>query len=608
MTALPLALFRKSVRFVRPLLWVVAVGLAAWLLKVSWMRWLDPQIDFGREIYTAWRIREGDLLVRDLNRLYGPLSDYWNATLFLCFGTSLRTLVWANLLVYAGIVWVLHSLLRRAFGFFPAAAATLAGIAVFGFGHYVGIGNYNYAAPYGHAATHGMLLLLLLLAWLARDFAGRSRWHGWLDGLLFGLICLTKTEYVLAGGLLLAAEGTRVAYARGWPAAGRWVAHCALAGALVMLLTWALFCPALGPADAAKAAWMAILVLGQSGAVNNIFQANAMGTDHWADNLKNLGAALGGTLLALGAVVALARALAALVPRPARPWLLPVLLAGGAVAGWYVPWLEAGRAFPGLLLVALGWLAWDGHRRRTPQHYISARWWLGVLLVLAAGGMLARMALNPRLYHYGFFQAMLAGVVAIAFLLRTVPALAGPQRVARLAVFGTLLAAFAVGAGQLVGKSGQIYAYINQSVGEGGDQFFVFNQNVNPTGFAMWQTADFLRKQFPQDRSVLVLPEGVMINYWLRRTTPLHVTDPIPPVYAVEGPRALERLVKNPPAEVVLISRNTLEFGVPSFGYDAASGKPMLDWILARYSQAGTMGGSPLDYRTFGVRIFRRNP
>ena len=611
MNALPLALFRPAVKYVRPLVWTATVALAGLLLSVSWMRWMDPQIDFGREVYTAWRVLAGDLLARDLNRLYGPLSDYVNAALFACFGTSIRTLVYANLVIYAGIVWLLHSLLRRAYGFFPATAATLAGVAIFGFGHYVGIGNYNYAAPYSHAATHGILQLLVLIVWLARDPAGRSRWHGWLDGLMFGLICLNKTEFVLTGGLLLTAQGARLAYVKGWSQAGKWAGRAIAACAALLVLVWALFCLALGPADAARAAWMALLVLGQSGAVSNVFQAHAMGTDDLPGNLKNMGLALAETLAALGGVIAAGRSLVWLAPEKLQSWILPVMLTAGAVAGFYVPasaWLEAGRAFPGLLLVALGWLAWEGHRRRTPEKYLSRRWWLGVLLVLAAAGMLARMAFNPRLYHYGFFQAMLAGVVALAFILRAAPALAGPRRLAQLGVFGFLLAAFTVGATQLVGLSGNWYARIQQSVGEGGDQFYVFNPNLNPTGLAMWQTTDFLRKQFPKDTTVLVLPEGVMINYWLRRKTPLHVTDPIPPVYAVEGPRALERLIKNPPAEVVLLSRDTREFGVPSFGYDAASGKPMLDWIQAHYTKVGSMGGSPLDPGQFGVWIYKLNP
>ncbi len=51
-------------------------GLAAVLLAVSWRKWPDPLIDFGRELYLPWRISQGAVFGRDVESLYGPLSAY----------------------------------------------------------------------------------------------------------------------------------------------------------------------------------------------------------------------------------------------------------------------------------------------------------------------------------------------------------------------------------------------------------------------------------------------------------------------------------------------------------------------------------------------------
>jgi hypothetical protein len=47
------------------------VGMA-WL---SWLKWCDPIIDFGRELYIPWALCQGKVLYKDINMFfYGPFS------------------------------------------------------------------------------------------------------------------------------------------------------------------------------------------------------------------------------------------------------------------------------------------------------------------------------------------------------------------------------------------------------------------------------------------------------------------------------------------------------------------------------------------------------
>ena len=48
---------------------------------MSWRKWPDPLIDFGRELYLPWRLANGAVLYRDVDDFYGPLSQYLNAGL-----------------------------------------------------------------------------------------------------------------------------------------------------------------------------------------------------------------------------------------------------------------------------------------------------------------------------------------------------------------------------------------------------------------------------------------------------------------------------------------------------------------------------------------------
>ena len=61
---------------------LAVVGAAA--LIWSWGTWPDVLVDFGKELYLAWRLAEGDVLYRDLAYFHGPLPQYVNALWFDC--------------------------------------------------------------------------------------------------------------------------------------------------------------------------------------------------------------------------------------------------------------------------------------------------------------------------------------------------------------------------------------------------------------------------------------------------------------------------------------------------------------------------------------------
>src|SRR5437763_5153428 len=89
-------------RTILHLLLLAAVG--SYYIAVSWRRWPDPLVDFGRELYIPWRISEGAVLYREVDDFYGPLSQHFNAILFRIFGSGMMVLVTSNIVVFAGIV------------------------------------------------------------------------------------------------------------------------------------------------------------------------------------------------------------------------------------------------------------------------------------------------------------------------------------------------------------------------------------------------------------------------------------------------------------------------------------------------------------------------
>src|SRR5438067_13798814 len=101
-----------AVRFKRNQLGAVLIALVGATMCVwTWDKSPDPVIDFGRECYVPWRITAGEVLYRDINYFNGPLSPYFNAGLFKLFGTSLRTLKAANVLIVAIATMLIYSII-----------------------------------------------------------------------------------------------------------------------------------------------------------------------------------------------------------------------------------------------------------------------------------------------------------------------------------------------------------------------------------------------------------------------------------------------------------------------------------------------------------------
>ena len=107
--------------------------LAAFLLRVSWRKWNHPLVDFGRELHIPWRLSEGAVLYRDVDDVYGPFSQYFNAGLFRVFGPGLIVLAVANLVIITALVAAAYGVFRRAWGAVGAWTACCLFISLFAF-------------------------------------------------------------------------------------------------------------------------------------------------------------------------------------------------------------------------------------------------------------------------------------------------------------------------------------------------------------------------------------------------------------------------------------------------------------------------------------------
>jgi uncharacterized membrane protein len=582
------------------------IGLVVFFLAVSWRKWPDALIDFGRELYTPWRLSQGAVLYRDVDDFYGPLSQYFNASLFTCFGPSLMLLATANIIIFIGILTSLYLLCRHAWGVGPALAACAVFISVFGFSQFNPCGNFNYATPYSHETTHGLLvcllLVLVLVRWVEESALGWSFWAG----LLFGLTLVLKPEIALVGGLSLLAAG--LAKCRlGTPPGARALAVMGCGAILPTLgftVYFATHMPWMEAAGAACRAWLnAVATTRFSG---DFLELNFVGLDRpWMNFGEQALATLWACLL-----IALIAAVAWQVERIARKWLqfLSIALLAGGLSwlGFHaIIWGETGRCLPGLMVIYLVacLVSLLGGSSLEKNHRVQIT---RLLMAVLATALLARMILNARIYHYGYYQAALAAILVPAILMGELPQWIGVGRKGACVIVIGTLALLAPGVVILCARSQEVLALKTLPVGTGGDQFYAFSPNIDPTGELVNAVSQALREAPPR-QTLVVLPEGEMINYLARRPSPIAPFIYYAMATAAGGEdRIVEDLGRHPPDWVVIISRGLVEFNIERYGEQPGEGREILSWVNKNYETAASVGGDPLDNRQHGVVLLTR--
>jgi hypothetical protein len=584
------------------LLAVFFAALAAW----SWEKWADVHIDFGAELYTAWRLAEGDALYRDIAYRQGPLPHYLNALWFTLFGVSIRVLALCNLALLAAICALSWTVFRRGCGAWVATATTAVLLGVFAFGQYVPIANYNFVTPYHHAQTHGLALCLAMIvafqaAWRQPGRRGLAGYA--LAGLCVGGAFLTKAEIFVpaAAGALLAAWISAQVEAEAWlRALGAFAA-----GAVTLPLTFLLLLGARMPLPLAIEG-----VLGNwshlgAGILADAFYLRGAGLDAPVENSL----VAGFSFLCVGAFAAAVLGLDRLLPS-GRARLSIALGAGAALFAllmvWprLVPWQSLARALPlvaASVAVALMLSLWQA---RTDVSLLARRGPLAVYAVVALG-LLGKMLLNARFEHYGFALAMPATLLLVAALY----GLAGAVRGRGLLATSLVTAVVAAGVVSLLGRANDFYRRKDFAVGQGADRIVSFSPYTSPRPQRMAQALEKLGALMPAQSTLVVLPEGASLNYWLRKRNPSGFLLYLPTEIAAFGEaRMLAGLSASPPDFVALVHRLSEEFGTGPFGVDPRNGRALVEWVKRHYERVGRVGSEPFGRGGFGVVMLRRRP
>ena len=555
----------------------VLLGMAAW----GWGRLVEVQVDFGREVYLAWQLASGKRLYTDLIYYYGPLSPYFNAFLFKSLGVSIQSLLLGNLAIAALIILVLYRLLLDVADVFSAMIACVVFAFFFACPNYFHPSIFNFLCPYSHTTTHGLLLGLLSVLAASRLTRSPTQLNACICGIGVGLTFLTKPEPFIAAGLA-------VLVCLGFSA---WHHHLTLRRTLGLLVAgFAGACSVVAMAYAALAITLPLRaaglgVLGSWPFIQNqgdkVFHQARMGLNDVSGNLLTMFAVIPFYALTLCvlAVYIPSRRVRALILSLSCMTLPLIPLLGVPDA------LMVLRPLPLLLSVpalALGF--WLIRFRDVAEARTMI---LRLTVTVFAGLLLVRIVLKTTVSTYGFALAAPGALVLIVALLSWLPAWLG-ARTRRIAYTGSILSVIVYLALVSLDRFRMNFREQAEPVGTGADLFL----GDSKCSFAV-PALEAIRLRVRPGETLCVIPEGIMMNYLSRVDSSVPYTCFLPANFEMYGEHKIVRdFQDHPPDYVLLVHRNTREYGPSPFGREY--GRELYSWILERYHSVAGQGKDPL--------------
>jgi len=150
-------------------------------------------IDFGREVYYPEQILQGKVLYKDLFNIYGPLSYQINALLYKLFGINLNTLYIAGsisaIMIVSFVYLIAKKFLSEILSFSIGLFTIIIGITT--------TSIFNFHFPYSWACVYGNLCFLVSLFFLINYTEKNNLKYLYLSALFSGACAVLKYDFII---------------------------------------------------------------------------------------------------------------------------------------------------------------------------------------------------------------------------------------------------------------------------------------------------------------------------------------------------------------------------------------------------------------------------
>jgi hypothetical protein len=575
----------------------------------SWRKWPDILIDFGSELYIFWQISAGKVLYHDITHVYGPFSQYLNASLFKLFGISYTTIIAANIAVLGIFLFALYLTISKACSKATAFICCSVIISIFAFSQYVGIGNYNFISPYSHEATHGIVLSLVMIYFLWRFNMDKRKIHLIIASFIFGLIYLTKIEFFFSA--FISCAFSFLLYWINYKDSKAMIKvtgiflGCCLIPTFLFFIYFAFRMPLNEALSGVCGSW--ICLIKDTTIAGNKFYINGMGFDKPIENfLKMIYHALIG-ITSVAGILYLSSSIDKHRNQLPYVCLCAILLGITISLVFFINPYSIGRSLPLLNILALLFL-FISYILLSVNHNEKAKTYVPLLLwAVFSQCLLWKMVFNCRLFHYGFILSLPSVVLLVSILLWYLPEwlekrFSGGSLFRIVMIIIIVLLSF-----KFFHASDRIYHAKNLTVGSGGDRIITYDSRIDPRGPIIANAIAWINTNLDKNETFIALPEGTMLNYLTRRDNPTpYASITYLEMQIFNEDTILNSFKKNAPDYFVFVHNNPAEYGVRFFGKDPKFGKKVMDWILINYFNVCLFGAEPFENNQFGIKIYKK--
>ncbi|MBN2036999.1 MAG: glycosyltransferase family 39 protein [Chitinispirillaceae bacterium] len=597
--------FRRSFPVIYPLLLSVQFII---ILKWSWRKWPDVIVDFGRELYIPWRIVSGEILYRDISHFFGPFSHYFNALFFYLFGSSYTTLIFVNIALSILLIAILYRLVSRSCDHFTAFVCSSVVITVFLASEYYYCGNYNFISPYAHEATHGLILSIVMIYLLGTFFSRFSLRYIIAAGFLFGLVFLTKFEPIIASTATVGIFFVLLAKIGKSPGEIARMVVAFIASTMLPVAAFFLYfsfqLPVKEALHAVIAAWD-----GLGSAQNMIgskFYADIMGLDFpYLNGAKALIEFIV-VVAYLFCVVMISKFFDKYKKKKGVVIICVSILCVMLSLVFFADVYKIGRSLPIVTILIIGLLVWFCFFSPGIEYTKRIGYWRMILFGVFSLFMLAKMFLNCRLYHYGFYLGLPAVVIATAAVMYYSPRWLKLKPVAGLLYRTIASLAVAVFIVLFIHLSDFFYKQKTFLIGTGEDAFLTFAPHLMMQTGPIDEALRWINANIDKKETLVVIPEGVMLNFLTKRANPTRfVNFMVPELAFFREDTILSSFRKNNPDYFVIIDKKYNEYGVGEFGSNGY-GEKISNWINDNYQSVYVLNFMVKNKRMFFIIIFKK--
>lgn len=174
----------------------ILIFIYALFIFLSWGKWGHFLADSFREAIIPQELLNGKVLYSDITNLYPPLAYQLNALLFLVFGNSLNTLYVASILCSFAVLSIIYKLAKEYSSDFTAFIIVLSAMEIFVFRVNI-LNSASWIFPYSYSFLYAFTACIFAFAAYCRYKKDNNNKYLYFTFLLTGLSVAFKYDFLL---------------------------------------------------------------------------------------------------------------------------------------------------------------------------------------------------------------------------------------------------------------------------------------------------------------------------------------------------------------------------------------------------------------------------